>query len=155
MAKLRKRGHPTKYKPIYCKRIVEFFDIEPIQTKIETYYYKNGESKEKEIEVSATLPTITSFATSIHVDDDTIVEWAKHHKKFSAAYNKAKKLQENIWFLNGLKGLYNPQFAIFVGKNVYGYKDKNETDLTSGGKPLPPPNVIRFSNTPDAKPTTK
>lgn len=131
---MKKRGRPTKYKPIYCKKIVEFFNISPTITKLEKFYYKNGDVKEKEVEVANEFPTIIDFSTSIGVDEDTILNWTKKHKAFLGAYTKAKKLQENIWLKNGLKGLYNPYFAGLMGKNIYGWKDKQEVDNKHTGE---------------------
>jgi hypothetical protein len=127
---MRKRGQPTKYHRKYCKKIIEYFDIDPIIVRTVTFHYKNGETKDEEKEYAAELPTITGFAQSIKVDDDTIVEWAKRHKDFSAAYKRAKKIQEKIWLTNSLKGLYTPIFSIFLGKNVFGWKDKHEVENT-------------------------
>jgi len=129
MKKRRKPGQPTKYRPIYCKKIIKFFDKPSTRTVNETFYYKNGDEKVKEIEVPNELPTIDLFAMSIGVDDTTLLNWGKKHKEFFAAYQKAKKLQENIWLQNSLRGLYPSQFAIFIGKNVFDYKDKTEQDI--------------------------
>ena len=125
---MKKFGRPTKYRPNYCKKIVEYFSIEPTTTKLEKFYYKNGDIKEKEVEVAANLPTIVGFAHSIGTTDRTLLTWSKNHKDFLRAYEWAKKLQEQIWMVNAVKGLYNPLFSIFLGKNIYGYKDKSETE---------------------------
>jgi DNA-packaging protein gp3 len=121
-------GRPSKYRPIYCKKIIKYFNIDPTITKLEKFYYKNGDVKEKEVEVAANLPTIVGFAQSIGVYDTTLVRWTAKHADFRTAYNWAKKLQETIWMSNASKGLYNPLFSIFLGKNIFGYKDKSETE---------------------------
>lgn len=131
---MKKAGRPTKYKPIYCKKIVEFFDIPPTMTKMEKFYYKNGDVKEKEVEVANELPTILRFARSIGTTDTTVVAWTKKYKPFLTAYLLAKSLQEDIWLTNGLKGLYNPYFAGLMGKNIYGWKDKQEVDTKHTGE---------------------
>lgn len=139
-----KRGRKTKYRKIYCKKIIDYFNVSPTKTIIETYYYKNGESKEKPIEIANELPLFSGFAHLIGVNGDTIVEWAEAKTKanklkypeFSAAYKKAKELQESMWTNNSLKGLYNPAFTIFMGKNVFGWRDKQDIDHTSGGEKI-------------------
>lgn len=130
---MKKFGRPSKYKKIYAKKLIKHFDIEPTRTILEKFYYKNGDIKEKEVEVANELPTIIGFAREIGVTDDTLVRWSKRYKDFSAAYRWAKSLQERIWMVNSLKGLYNPYFAALMGKNIYNWKDKTETDTKHTG----------------------
>ena len=78
---IKKKGRPTKYKPGYCQRLTEFFSIEPCRTTTERFYYKNGDEKEKEIEVANNLPFFSGFARQIKVNTDTLNEWTKKHKE--------------------------------------------------------------------------
>jgi len=128
-----KGGRPTKYKKIYAKRIVKYFDKERTKVIFERFYYKNGDEKEKEIEVANELPTILGFCISIGIVKDTLHKWVKAHKEFADAYRKAKIMQEEFWQQNSLRGLYNPAFTIFMGKNVFGWKDKSEVDQKHSG----------------------
>lgn len=129
-----KVGRPTKYKKKYCKEILEYFDIPRTKVILEKFYYKNGDQKEKEIEIANELPTIKGFAIKIGVDEDTILNWSKQHKDFFGAYKKAKDLQQEFWVQNSIRGLYNPAFTIFMGKNVFGWKDRS--DVTTDDKKL-------------------
>ncbi|MEG1945234.1 MAG: terminase small subunit [Oscillospiraceae bacterium] len=132
----KRRGCPTKYKKEYCRKIIEFFDVEPQETTTRETFYPNGKLKSKEQIVNAqTLPTFQGFAHKISVHVDTLHEWCKEYAEFSEAYARAKQLQENIWLVNGLSNLYNAQFAMFFGKNCLGYRDKSELDVgNSDGK---------------------
>lgn len=132
-----KVGRPTKYDPKYCDEIIKFFDIDAYRQEIQTYFYKNGESKETPIEIANTLPLFERFAAKIGVHRDTLQEWCKKHPEFSVAYNKAKDLQHAILVECGLKGLYNGPVAIFTMKNILGWRDKQ--DVTTDGKALPTP----------------
>lgn len=139
-------GQPTKYKPEYCEQILAFFNVEPTKFITEITTFKNGTTKEREVEVANNLPTLERFAFNLGVSRDSLQEWAKVHPEFSVAYKRAKELQEQIWKVNALNGNYNAAFAIFMGKNVYGYKDKTEVDqnvsvvqmptIEMDGKPL-------------------
>lgn len=145
-------GAPTKYDPAYAQMLIDFFTTEATKIVKEVVFLKNGDRKERGIEVPVDFPTLIDFAESIGVEVGTIANWAKakyppdfddktlagkhKHPEFLRAYNRAKKLQENIWFKNSLRGFYNPQFAMFVGINIFNYKNKNETDLTTKGKSL-------------------
>ena len=137
-------ARPTKYKGSYCKEIVQFFAIPKSERVVKSvitgkndYERTDYESKPNE------LPTFAKFARKIGVNGDTIVAWTKKHKKFSAAYNMAKELQKEFLVDNGLAGLYPPASFIFTAKNVTDMKDKTETDITSGGKPIPLLNNVR------------
>lgn len=146
------KGRPSKYDPKYCEEIIKYFDIEPNYEKELNHTTAKGSTWTDYKKWANTLPTFLGFAKKINVNGDTLVEWASarypedyedetlrgelKHPDFSAAYMRAKELQK--WFLieNGLNGLYNPQFAIFVAKNITDMKDKTETDLTSDGEKL-------------------
>lgn len=124
-------GAPTKYKEEYCQQIIEFFRVEPRQVMYKKEYFQNGNLKSETPIIEANnLPTFQDFADSIDVHIDTLNEWCKVHEQFSEAYARAKQLQERIWLINGMNGLYNSNFAIFFGKNCLGYKDKQEIENT-------------------------
>jgi hypothetical protein len=141
-----KVGRPTKYKPRFCKDIIDYFD-QPITKEIVVKKFDLKSEKEyKEYKIVPNdLPTIEGFACLVGVDTTTIIEWVHKHKQFSLAYRQAKQLQMNIWQTNSFSGGYNPQFTIFAGKNIFGWRDKSETDITSGGQPLNV-NVVSYKN---------
>lgn len=129
-------GRPTDYKEEYCEEIVEYFSEEPFTEREVTHSKKNGESWTTYEDVANAFPTFAGFAAKIGVHRDTLNEWIKVHPEFSDAYNKAKDLQEEFLVQNALKNLYAQPFAVFTAKNVLGWRDKSETDITSGGEPL-------------------
>jgi len=139
-AKGNKGGRPEKYKKEYCDEIIKFFDIEPnrkeVVAKIKAYNKAGAQNFEKEEykRVANELPTIYKFAKKIGVSHFTILEWAKRYKEFSKALMTAKELYKQFLIENGLQGIYNPGFAIFVAKNTTDMKDRNETDITSKGE---------------------
>jgi hypothetical protein len=71
------------------------------------------------------------FAFSIDVCVDTISDWAKAHPGFFRAYKKAKLLQYKNWQICSLKGLYNPAFTIFFGKNIFKWTDKQDININA------------------------
>ena len=129
-------GAPSKYDPKYCQEIVEFFDIEPHFETPVTVTYKNGDTREEIKLMPSDLPTLAGFAVKIGVHRDTIHQWSLDHKEFSDAIKRAKDCQENILVTNGLQGLYAQPFAIMSSKNILGWRDKSETDITSRGEQL-------------------
>lgn len=155
-----KRGRKTKYKKIYCKRIVDFFqESSTIERQVKektTKTLSNGSvyTTEKYEYFSGKLPTFEGFAESIGVHRDTVLEWSQATKgtkgklkypEFSVAYNKAKQIQKE-WLIDiGLKGLAPPASFIFVAKNVTDMTDKQEVDHTSKGE-----KIIGFNYQPPA-----
>jgi len=130
-------GAPTKYESKYCQELVDFFNIPLTYDKEVKLYDKDGKyTRSIYKETPNEFPTYIMFAMKIGVDMDTLSEWKKQHPEFSLAYKKAKKIQESNWMRGTMKGQYNSQFAIFIGKNIYGYRDKVEQDIKSDGKEI-------------------
>ena len=124
-----KAGRPTKYNEKYCKEIINYFNKPPQNCMYKEEYFNNGSLKSKTPIITATeFPTFQGFANEINVNIDTLHEWKEKHIEFSEAYMRAKQLQEKIWLVNAMGGLYNAQFAQFFGKNCLGYKDKQELE---------------------------
>lgn len=79
-------------------------------------------------------------------------EWAKAFEDVDEISDTIKRIDdilESRVNTAGLKGKANPTMAIFNLKNNYGWKDKNETDITTNGKDLPTPilgNAISNNN---------
>ena len=123
-------GRPSKYKPEYCDDIIRYFDVPPQQTTYKKTYYADGTLKSEDpVTLACQLPTLQGYAHSIDINKDTLIEWSKEHQEFSVAYTRAKELQEQIWLINGMSGLYNSQFAQFFGTNCLGYKIKQDVTL--------------------------
>lgn len=145
---MKKIGRPSKFNPKYIDSIIKFFDVEPYKKEVMEYseeYYKEGGIKKKSEKtrlIPNKLPTLFGFARTIGVSYKTVWAWAfekdeekldKDLKAFRNAYNEAKELQKEFIISIGLSGAANAPFAIFTAKNVTDMRDKNETDITSGG----------------------
>ena len=95
------------------------------------------------------LPTIEGLAIYLGVNTDTIVEWGKKHKKFSATVKKLVERQKNQLMNDGLYGgkEVNQAMAIFLLKVNHGMIETSHTDITTAGKPLPQPLIdVRKNN---------
>jgi hypothetical protein len=124
-------GAPTKYNPEYCQSIVKYFKDAPVWQEIQdssTSDIKGGSRHSKKI--PARMPTFGQYASNIGVNGDTLVEWEKEHKDFSAAYNEAKRLQQEWLIEVGMSGECPPASFIFIAKNVTDMKDKTEVDMS-------------------------
>jgi len=67
-------------------------------------------------------------------------EWAekfKNNEQISDTIKRIKDILESRVNIGGLRQKLNATMVIFNLKNNYNWKDKTETDLTTGGKPFP------------------
>jgi hypothetical protein len=129
-------GRPTDYKPEYCQKMVDYFNIEPTKEMPVTITTRTGSKVEKVEEAPNIMPTLEKFAFDIGVTTQTLWYWANMkdkdndlvHPEFSEAYFKCKQLQKNILVTNGLLNNYNSNFAIFVAKNFTDMEDKQKIE---------------------------
>ena len=93
-----KMGRPTKYNKNRCNQIIKFFSVEPYHMQIVTHRKKDGTVFSTFEAVANDLPFLSSFAHSIDVTHETLLEWTRKHPDFSLAYKRAKEgsLQFNI-----------------------------------------------------------
>jgi hypothetical protein len=129
-------GRPTKYRPEYCDKIIAYFSQPRTRTITKRITTKNGTTIEQDQEVANPLPLFEGFASSIGVWVGTFQEWCKAHEEFARAYARAKQLQKEFLILNGTMGLYQPQFTIFVAKNITDMKDVQTHDVGDGLKEI-------------------
>ena len=131
----RGRGRPTVYRDEFVDMMIEFFSQSP--TKEVTV--RDAKGNETTQTLPGQFPTLARFATNIGVTKDTLHDWATakdihtgelKHPEFSSAYKKAKDLQEANLVEGTIAGAYNSTFAIFTAKNVLGWRDKIEQEIT-------------------------
>jgi len=128
------RGRPSLYREEFADQLVEFFNISP--TREVTVRDKNGDEKVQELPNK--FPTLARFATIVGVTRETLHDWATStnedgelkYPEFSYAYKRAKDFQEAILVEGTMNGAYIPSFAIFTAKNVLGWRDKTEQEVT-------------------------
>ena len=134
-------GRPSSYKEEYAEDLIRFFDQSVYS--IQTTYDKDG--NEKIEKVLNPFPTLARFATKVGVSRDTLHEWANakdengelKHPEFSDAYKRAKDYQEALLVEGAIGGMYQANFSIFTAKNVLGWRDKMEQEITGAeGAPL-------------------
>ena len=120
-------GRPTKYKPEYCAKMIEFFNISPTREIVDVTTSNNGATTERYREIPNKLPFISAFAREIGVNIDSLYEWEKEYDDFSEAMKIARELQKEFLIINGLNGSYNPTAFIFTAKNLTDMRDVQET----------------------------
>jgi hypothetical protein len=147
MVKKNVGGRPTLYREEFADDLIKFFDIEPFHEVNEM----DGKGGTRTRLMPNKFPTLARFACNCGVTRDTLYEWATgkdengelKHPKFSYAYKRAKEYQESLLVEGTMNGAYNAPFAIFSAKNILGWKDKHEQEVTGANAG---PLVISLNN---------
>jgi hypothetical protein len=140
-------GRPRKYNSVeeMDKKIQEYFDECDNNTK-EILDKKDGGL----ITISFPLPyTVEGLALALgFCDRNSLLDYQKeegYEEYFRTIKNAKLKTQQNK-VVNGLTGVYNSAVTIFDLKNNHGYRERNETDITSGGEKLELPQIYLPEN---------
>lgn len=127
-------GRPSKYKEEFSEDLIKYFDIEPY----EVVTLKDAKGGERTELIATKFPTLARFAAKIGVTRETLHDWATskndegqlNHPDFSYAYKRAKDFQEALLVEGAMAGAFQANFSIFTAKNVLGWRDKTETEIT-------------------------
>lgn len=124
-------ARPTKYSSKIPKKVYDFIES---KTKV------------------TVIPTIEGLAVNLNLNQDTLHEWKAIYPEFSEAIKKLLSTQAEMLQTHGLSQKYSTPMSIFLLKNNHGFKDRVETDITTGGEKLPSPilNVMPHVHTNDS-----
>jgi hypothetical protein len=137
-------GAPSKYKPEYCKMIDDFFS-RPLQDEIvkhvEDIKFVKGKPTKVKRKITETvtgrIPFIEEFSRSINISHKQLLVWAQTYPEFGEALARAKEKQREYLSHQTLLGRYNPQFAIFLAKNITDMRDIQGHEVSGvGGGPI-------------------
>jgi len=92
---------------------------------------------------TAAFPSIAGLAIFLEKARSTMYKWASEDDKveFSDILERILSLQESKLLSKGLDGTYNSTITKLI-LTKHGYSDKQETDVTSAGKPIVIPSEI-------------
>lgn len=82
---------------------------------------------------------------------DIWIEWKEKFKDNEPVFRTIKQIEqcfENNQYKGALNGQLVASVAIFGLKNNHGWRDKSETDLTTGGQPFKPFNISELYTPP-------
>lgn len=108
-------------------RPLKFQSVEELEQKIDAYF--------EDCKIKGSRPFITELAYWLDTSRETLCDY-KEKPEFSDSLKKAKARCEIELERNLIEGKINPTGSIFNLKNNYGWKDRQETDITSGNKPI-------------------
>lgn len=106
-----------------------------IKKRLVTDYDRKPTKKTRWVVSSPKTPTITGLAVHLDTSRQTLIN-LEEKDEFFDTIKKAKDLIENHW--EGLLEGNNVTGVIFNLKNNYAWRDRTETDLTSGGERINP-----------------
>lgn len=139
-----KVGRPTKYRPIFCKKIIEYFDIKPTH-KEKVMKIIKGYPVEIEVDKPNPIPLFDMFAMEIcNVDRTTLHDWCDRYPEFLLAYKKAKALQKNLLMYQCSYGYITPSYAVFLTKALTDLNDISSVDITSAGEKVESFNISDY-----------
>jgi hypothetical protein len=140
-------------------RPLKFKSVEELQSKIDEYFdycdkkvIKRIVNKNSNLVSEITQPyTITGLASFLEVDRHTLINYTRRDEGFFTTIKNAKAKIEADYENRAIIGESNPIITIFTLKNNFNWKDKIETDLTTGGKPIYlPSEIIKKNETPSS-----
>ena len=126
---------------------IDISDPEQVSNRIAWYFDHCAEKDMK--------PTVKGFCNSLGVHRDTIHTWRTGEFRsgtHQAIILKAYNLLEELWENYMLNGKINPVSGIFLGKNNFGYADKQEYVLTPNQQQVTPEDVKAISSKYDELP---
>ncbi len=132
----------TEYYAAMPRDLIAYFDVAPF----ENVEYKNEKTGKIEYATKLNpLPTKAGFAAKIKICRTTLLSYATMidtdgylvHPEFAAAYELVGDMQEHLLVTNTLMGEYQPSFAIFTAKNLLGWKDSKDLNITGDREKQP------------------
>jgi hypothetical protein len=108
-------------------RPLKFKTPQELEEKINQYFI--------ECEARGEKPFITELAYYLDTSRETLREY-KERPEYVDSIKKALTRCEMALEKNLIEGKVNPTGSIFNLKNNYGWRDKNETDLTTNGQSI-------------------
>lgn len=94
-------------------------------------------------------PTVKGFLNSLRVAKSTLWEWKQGNYRagtHQAIICEAYDILEALWEDYMMNGKINPVSGIFLGKNNFGYQDKQEYVLTPNQQQITPEDVKAISS---------
>ncbi len=82
---------------------------------------------------NGTKPTVTGMCNSLGIDRVTLYRWERgvyREGTHQALIVRYKRMLEELWEMQMVEGKINPIVGIFLGKNHFGYTDKQDIIVT-------------------------
>lgn len=114
-------GQPPKYRDEYIPMILKYF------RDAVAFQIHQSEKGTAQVIVKDNLPTMTKFARTIGVYEETMREWCGESRpEWTRAYAECKRLQQEFIIQAGMSGATPANFAIFMLKANHGMRDNTD-----------------------------
>ena len=124
-----RRAHNALYRDEYPAMLVDYFESRPLGLRM---IDAPGQADCARA-VCSEIPTFQGFSKLIGVSPATMNAWDRNPgaPEWLESRARAKAIQED-WMANALaSGIANPTGAIFVAKNMLGWRDKTEVETVT------------------------
>lgn len=104
---------------------IDISDISQVKDRLEWYF--------DECENSGLKPTMMGMCNALGVSRQTMYNWGHGEYRSGTHLRTIQKylnMLEEIWEMEMVEGKINPIVGIFLGKNHFGYADKQELELS-------------------------
>ena len=132
-------GRPREYSQIILDKANEYL------TSCQDKEIEKGTSERPIYELKVRLPSVEGLSRYLGVARSTVYKWRGEFPAFSDIIEDILSEQSEKLINEGLSGNYNSTIAKLI-LTKHGYSDKQETDIMSGGKPIPLLNAIFTDN---------
>jgi hypothetical protein len=123
-----KGGRPSKLTPAVRELIVKYLDDSIQNNKV---------------------PTAARLAVNLRVSKSTLYKWAETDQELSDTLQELQSIQEAALIDGSLENRLNPTISKLMLAN-HGYREKSETDITTGGNAISPI-LVKFVGDNDRK----
>lgn len=118
-------------------RLVEKEDLPAFGLEMEEWARNKFEKLLAEKNKEAKMPFfLKTFAYEYGLSEDTLKNYREANREFFVSYIKVREIVAQMLMIGGLKGWWHPTAYIFTAKNETDMRDRIDTDITSGGKPI-------------------
>lgn len=111
--------------------VVDIYDAAAVEERINLYFQLCFENDMK--------PTVSGLCNSLSIRRNTLMDWKRgkyREDTHQAVILKAYGMLETLWEDYMQNGKINPVSGIFLGKNNFGYQDKQEHVITPATGPI-------------------
>lgn len=105
--------------------VIDISDEKQVEARLQWYFNSCIEDDVK--------PTVTGMCRSLGIDKKTFYLWGQGEYRQGTHYpiiKRAYEMMEEMWETWMLNGKVNPVVGIFLGKNHFGYADKQDIVVT-------------------------
>lgn len=104
---------------------IDISDVNQVEDRLEWYF--------DQCEKEGLKPTMMGMCNALGVSRQTMYNWGRGEYRSGTHLNLIQKyhnMLEEIWEMEMVDGKINPIVGIFLGKNNFGYADKQEFELS-------------------------